>query len=61
MTSAHVRDPLSDHLLTLRNAAFLSVEALCACPSAPTCAAAPTRPTWSLVPRPSPRDHGHPS
>jgi predicted GNAT family acetyltransferase len=27
----------------------------------PTCAATPTRPTWSLVTRPSPSDHGHPT
>jgi len=26
-----------------------------------TCAATPTRPTWSLVTRPSPSDHGHPA
>ena len=26
--------------------------------SVPTCAATPTRPTWSLVTRPSPSDHG---
>jgi hypothetical protein len=45
MTSAHVRDPLSDHLLTLQNAAFLSMESLSAGSSAPTCAAAPPAPS----------------
>jgi predicted GNAT family acetyltransferase len=29
--------------------------------SVPTCAATPTRPTWSRVTRPSPSDHGHTS
>jgi nicotinamidase-related amidase len=29
--------------------------------SVPTCAATPTRPAWSLVTRPSPHDHGHPT
>jgi hypothetical protein len=131
MTSAPVRDPLSEHLLTLQNAAFLSIEyqpsqlagfrsmdpglllnnivstvktaktfelpiadstinvasgresrpspggwppapwptsapagsssSLSAGSSVPTRAATPTRLTWSLVARPSPRDHGHPS
>jgi len=30
----------------------------CVRSSEPTCAATPTRPTWSLVTRPSPSDHG---
>ncbi len=72
MTSAAVRDPLPDDLITPQNAAFLPVApsptstaagsspSLFAGSSAPTRAATPTRPTWSLVTRPFPRDHGHP-
>jgi uncharacterized protein len=33
----------------------------CVGSSVPTWATTPTRPTWSLMTRPSPRDHGHPT
>ncbi len=55
MTSASIRDPVTDHLITPQNAALALIGS-----SAPICAATPTRPSWSLVTRPSPRDHGHP-